>query len=146
MIVFLVRRLLLAAFTVVTVSFGAFLAFGKGLDPSYPLVLGAPKIRHAVQAHYHLTDPILSRYWRWVRGFFQHGFGNPVWFVPPAGLGTSAKGVNIGVAKDSTTGAEKYTSTNQTITAPGGQRPFFASAGETRHPSGVLSVTVPVAA
>ena len=78
MIVFLVRRLLLAAFTVVTVSFGAFLAFGKGLDPSYPLVLGPPKIRHAVQAHYHLTDPILSRYWRWVRGVFRHGFGNPV--------------------------------------------------------------------
>jgi len=77
-IAFLVRRLLLAAFTVVTVSFGAFLAFGKGLDPSYPMVLGPPKPRHIVQAHYHLTDPILSRYWRWVTNFFHHGFGNPV--------------------------------------------------------------------
>jgi peptide/nickel transport system permease protein len=79
MLAFVVRRLALTAITVVSVSFGAFCAFGKGLDPSYPLVLDPdPENRRAVQAYYHLTDPIFSRYWRWVKDFFQHGFGNPV--------------------------------------------------------------------
>jgi peptide/nickel transport system permease protein len=74
---FLVRRLLLAGFTLVTVSFGAFLAFGKGLDPSYPLAVSPDqRPRHLVQAYYHLTDPILERYWLWVKNFFHHGFGN----------------------------------------------------------------------
>jgi ABC-type dipeptide/oligopeptide/nickel transport system permease component len=75
---FLIRRLLLAVVTLVSVSFGAFCAFGLALDPSYPLVLGPPKQRHVVQAYYHLTDPILQRYWLWVKDFFHHGFGYPV--------------------------------------------------------------------
>lgn len=76
---FLVRRLLLALATLVTVSFGAFVAFGESLDPSYPLVLSPDQApRHAVQAHYHLTDPILERYWLWVKNFARHGFGSPV--------------------------------------------------------------------
>jgi peptide/nickel transport system permease protein len=75
---FLLRRLALAVFTVVTVSFVAFVCFGKSLDPSYPLVVSTDQTpRHLVQAHYHLTDPILERYWLWVRGFAHHGFGNP---------------------------------------------------------------------
>ena len=78
MTAFLIRRLLLAVVTLVSVSFGAFCAFGLALDPSYPLVLGPPKQRHVVQAYYHLTDPILQRYWLWVKGFFHHGFGYPV--------------------------------------------------------------------
>jgi len=78
MLAFVIRRLALTALTAVTVSFAAFCAFGKGLDPSYPLVLGPPEKRHAVQAYYHLTDPILQRYWLWVKNFFRHGFGNPV--------------------------------------------------------------------
>jgi hypothetical protein len=65
-------------------------------------------------------------------------FGNPIVFVPPWGLGTSAKGINL-VA----TGSGSYQKTNQTIVPPGtklnpspppvllaGGRPFFASAGE----------------
>ena len=76
---FLVRRLLLAIVTVVTVSFIAFVCFGKSLDPSYPLVLSPDQTpRHLVQAHYHLTDPILERYWLWVKKFTRHGFGRGV--------------------------------------------------------------------
>jgi len=76
---FLVRRLLLAAFTLVTVSFGAFVAFGKGLDPSFPLAVSPDQTpRRLVQAYYHLTDPILERYWLWVKNVFHEGFGHPV--------------------------------------------------------------------
>lgn len=78
MTAFLIRRLLLGVVTLVSVSFGAFCAFGLGLDPSYPMVLGPPKPRHIVQAYYHLTDPILERYWLWVKNLFHHGFGYPV--------------------------------------------------------------------
>jgi peptide/nickel transport system permease protein len=78
MTVFLIRRLLLAVVTLVSVSFGAFCAFGLALDPSYPMVLGPPKPRHIVQAYYHLTDPIVQRYWLWLKTFFHHGFGYPV--------------------------------------------------------------------
>ena len=34
-----------------------------------------PDAAALVQAHYHLTDPILERYWLWVKGFAHHGFG-----------------------------------------------------------------------
>lgn len=79
MAVFAVRRLLLALITVATVSFGAFVVFGTALDPSYPLVISPDqRPRHAVQAYYHLTDPILARYWLWLKNFFHHGFGYPV--------------------------------------------------------------------
>jgi peptide/nickel transport system permease protein len=64
---YLLRRLLLA------MSIG----FGLSFDPAYPLVQTPSK--HAfVQAYYHLTDPILARYWRWVTGLFHHGFGTTV--------------------------------------------------------------------
>ena len=79
MVGFFVRRLLLAVVTVVTVSFIAFVSFGKSLDPSYPLVLSQDQTpRHLVQAHYHLTDPILERYWLWVKNFAHSGFGKGV--------------------------------------------------------------------
>lgn len=79
MIGFLLRRLLLAVVTVVTVSFGAFVCFGTALDPSYPLAIATDQTpRHLVQQHYHLTDPILERYWLWVKSFAHHGFGKPV--------------------------------------------------------------------
>ena len=76
---YLLRRLLLAVVTIVTVSFGAFVCFGTYLDPSYPLVLSPDqRPRHLVQAYYHLTDPIVVRYWLWVKNFMYHGFGKPV--------------------------------------------------------------------
>jgi len=81
-ILFVVRRLLLAISTILAVSFGAFVAFGTSFDPSGPLAASpdaaAHRARELVQAHYHLTDPILSRYVRWLGGFFDHGFGTTV--------------------------------------------------------------------
>jgi len=78
MAAYLVRRLLLTLVTLVTVSFFAFICFGKSLDPSYPLAVSTDQTpRHLVQAHYHLTDPILDRYWRWVKNFVHEGFGKP---------------------------------------------------------------------
>jgi peptide/nickel transport system permease protein len=76
---YLVRRLGLTVLVMVTVSFVAFCGFGVSLDPSYPLRISPDqRPRHAVVAYYHLNDPILSRYWRWVRGFVHHGFGSQV--------------------------------------------------------------------
>jgi peptide/nickel transport system permease protein len=78
MLAYLVRRLLLTLVTLVTVSFVAFVSFGKSLDPSYPLVVAQDQTpRQLVQKHYHLTDPILERYWLWVQNFAHHGFGRP---------------------------------------------------------------------
>jgi peptide/nickel transport system permease protein len=75
---YLIRRVLLTILTLVTVSFFAFVCFGKSLDPSYPLVVATDQTpRHLVQAHYHLTDPILERYWLWVKTFVHEGFGRP---------------------------------------------------------------------
>lgn len=71
------RRLLVAALTVFTVSLAAFVGFGLSFDPAYQLVSDHRK--HAfVVAYYHLGDPILSRYWHWLTGLFQHGFGTTV--------------------------------------------------------------------
>jgi peptide/nickel transport system permease protein len=77
--VYLLRRLAFSVVTLVTVSFAAFVCFAKSLDPSGPMALSPDqRPRHAVQAYYHLTDPVLERYWLWVKGFFQHGFGQSV--------------------------------------------------------------------
>ena len=79
MIAYLIRRVGLTILTLVTVSFAAFCGFGVSLDPSSPLRLSPDqRPRHAVVGYYHLEDPILSRYWRYVKGFFHHGFGSPV--------------------------------------------------------------------
>ncbi|HEV7132565.1 MAG TPA: ABC transporter permease [Gaiellaceae bacterium] len=82
MALFLVRRLVSTALTVVAVSFVTFVAFGLVLDPSGPMVLDPTPHGHAarvfVQQHYHLEDPILSRYVRWAGGVVQHGFGRKV--------------------------------------------------------------------
>lgn len=82
MLGYLVRRLLLAASIVAAVSFGAFVAFGLSFDPTGPMtaLLGPQHVRERafVRAYYHLNDPILSRYWRWVRDLFHHGFGTTV--------------------------------------------------------------------
>lgn len=74
---YLIRRLLLTASVVAAVSLAAFVGFGLSLDPSYPLVF-KPREQAFVRATYHLTDPILSRYWRWAAGLFHHGFGTTV--------------------------------------------------------------------
>jgi peptide/nickel transport system permease protein len=79
MIGYVVRRVGLTLFTLLTVSFVAFCGFGVSIDPSSPLRLSPDqRPRHAVVAYYHLEDPILSRYWRWAKNFVHHGFGSPV--------------------------------------------------------------------
>ena len=77
MATYALRRLLLSASVVVAVSFAAFVGFGLSLDPSYPLAF-VPRDQAVVRAYYHLQDPILSRYARWLIGFFHHGFGTTV--------------------------------------------------------------------
>jgi len=82
---YVLRRLAAAATAVVAISFACFVAFGVSLDPTYPLILNgrhSPE-RVALQERYHLTAPILERYWIWVKGLFVHGFGTT---VMPAGL------------------------------------------------------------
>jgi ABC-type dipeptide/oligopeptide/nickel transport system permease component len=75
---YLVRRLLLSLAIVVTVSFAAFVGFGLSFDPGFPLLLGNPRGYALVESHYHLKDPILSRYWQWLTSFVRHGFGSTV--------------------------------------------------------------------
>ena len=80
MLSYLARRLTFVATSVFGISFVAFVAFGSSLDPTYPLALGGadnPK-RIALQHQFHLTDPILQRYWLWLSGLFSHGFGRTV--------------------------------------------------------------------
>ncbi|HET7571748.1 MAG TPA: ABC transporter permease [Gaiellaceae bacterium] len=85
---YLVRRLVLALATLLALSFGSFVAFGTSFDPTYQFNLcGSEECkqqRAQIVAEYHLHDPILSRYWRWLSGFFHHGFGTstggfPIW-------------------------------------------------------------------
>ena len=79
MAVYLARRVLLAVTAVFAVSFIAFVTFGLSFDPSYPLRLDPDqRPRHVVLRAYHLSDPILERYWLWLKGVFVHGFGSTV--------------------------------------------------------------------
>jgi peptide/nickel transport system permease protein len=97
MIGYLVRRIALAASSVVAISFAGFVAFGLSLDPTYPLILQGrhSPLRVALQHQYHLTDPILVRYWLWVKGLFVHGFGTTV--MPTTGpAGSASPGDVIG--------------------------------------------------
>jgi len=81
----LVRRFLFGASLVVAVSFTSFCAFGLSLDPTWQLALNPNQgPRHALQARYHLTEPILTRYWLWVKELPEHGFGTTV--MPLGGL------------------------------------------------------------
>jgi peptide/nickel transport system permease protein len=76
---YIARRLILAASAVAAVSLIAFLTFGLSLDPTYPLRQSPDQHpRQVVLRYYHLSDPILSRYWRWVSGVVEHGFGRTV--------------------------------------------------------------------
>jgi peptide/nickel transport system permease protein len=79
MISMLTRRLLFALSLVAAVSFLSFVGFGLSLDPTYPLVLNPDqRPRHALQEMHHLNDPILTRYWLWLKAIPSHGFGSTV--------------------------------------------------------------------
>jgi peptide/nickel transport system permease protein len=81
MIGYLARRLALAVSMVWAVSFAAFVAFGLALDPTWQFALcgNNPQCREnrgALIERFHLHAPILERYWYWLSGLFQHGFGD----------------------------------------------------------------------
>jgi ABC-type dipeptide/oligopeptide/nickel transport system permease component len=76
---YLARRLTVAVTAVIAVSFASFLAFGLSFDPTGPLRLSPDQRPRQVVLHaYHLSDPILVRYWLWFKGIFSHGFGTTV--------------------------------------------------------------------
>ena len=90
MLGYLARRLAYAASLVAATSFGAFVAFGSSFDPTYSIILQgrhSPQ-RVALQHQFHLTDPILVRYWLWVKGLVHHGFGTTVMGGFPGSPGT----------------------------------------------------------
>jgi peptide/nickel transport system permease protein len=69
MLVYVVRRLLLAAFVFVAVSFLSFVLLAAPLDPlakKYGPYQG-PK-READRQRLHLDEPAVKRYWLWVKG------------------------------------------------------------------------------
>lgn len=77
---YLLRRVVYAISLVFAVSFIAFCIFGISFDPGFGFLMGPDHLAH-VKYHYmhrvyHLDDPILSRYWRWVTGVLHHGFGS----------------------------------------------------------------------
>jgi glutathione transport system permease protein len=80
MLAYVAHRLALAVSLVWAISFGAFVSFGLSFDPTYPLILsgGQNPQRVALIAEFHLHDPILVRYWLWLKGLFTHGFGSTV--------------------------------------------------------------------
>lgn len=79
MAVYLLRRVVLAATALFAVSFAAFVTFGLSFDPTYPMRISPDqRPRHVVLRVYHLSDPILERYWLWLKSLFSHGFGSTV--------------------------------------------------------------------
>jgi peptide/nickel transport system permease protein len=82
MLAYAVRRVVLIASIVWAISFGAFVSFGLSFDPTYGFVFEtsaqAREYRRQLIAQFHLHDPILTRYWLWLEGFFRHGFGHTV--------------------------------------------------------------------
>jgi peptide/nickel transport system permease protein len=80
---FVVRRIAFAASLVVAVSLVAFCIFGISFDPGFEFyAAGSPqgiRAHKVLVEHYHLHDPILSRYWRWASGVVRHhSFGNTI--------------------------------------------------------------------
>lgn len=77
---YLLRRVIYGLSLVLAVSFIAFCIFGISFDPGFGFLMGPDHLSH-VKYHYmhrvyHLDDPIVSRYWRWLTGVLRHGFGN----------------------------------------------------------------------
>jgi peptide/nickel transport system permease protein len=78
--VYLLRRVLFALSLVVAVSFIAYVIFGISFDPGFGFLAAPDHLSHVkyhfMHRYYHLDDPILSRYWRWLTGVLRHGFGS----------------------------------------------------------------------
>lgn len=75
MLVYLLRRLLLAAAVFAVVSFISFVVFAAPLDPTWREFgpVNSPA-RQALREQFHLNDPAVAQYWRWVKGTVT---GNP---------------------------------------------------------------------
>ena len=87
MLAFLVRRLGLGALVLVAVSFFSWLIFVPALNPLWRY-FGNPDAPEAVAMakRAHLHDPLLVRYWLWVKGLFTgQGFGRTVVDQQPIG-------------------------------------------------------------
>ena len=87
MIRYVLRRLGLGAVTLVLVSFFSWIVFATALNPTWQFFQTphAPEVL-AMRARAHVDDPVLLRYWYWVRDLFTgKGFGrtvvsdSPVW-------------------------------------------------------------------
>lgn len=84
---FLVRRLAIGALVIAAVSFLSWLIFATALNPLW-VFWAEPKSPDALAAatRGHIHEPVLVRYWLWLRGLFTgQGFGHtvvqntPVW-------------------------------------------------------------------
>jgi peptide/nickel transport system permease protein len=79
MLVYILRRLLLAAFVFVVASFVAFTVFAAPLDPLWKLRAGGTPTEAAaqriaqLQEQYHLNEPAVEQYWFWVKGTLTGG-------------------------------------------------------------------------
>jgi glutathione transport system permease protein len=78
MIRYVLRRLGLALSLVGGVSLAGFIAFAKTFDPLWQLrMCGTPQCQAQI-AHltvkYHLSKPVLERYWYWLSDLARHGF------------------------------------------------------------------------
>ena len=86
-----VRRLVLAVSMVWAISFGAFCAFGLSFDPTFSLALSTKEsdreYRRQLIAQFHLHDPILDRYWLWLKSLPTNGFGHTVLWFGRSGAG-----------------------------------------------------------
>ena len=87
MVKFLVRRLALGALVMVLLSFVCWIVFAGSLNPLWEY-WNNPTVPEAVAAakRAHLNDPVLVRYWLWLKGLFEgQGLGHTVYANTPVG-------------------------------------------------------------
>lgn len=68
MLVYLVRRLLLAAFVFVAISFVSFTVFAAPLDPTWKFGPGFNPQREEIREQFHLNEPAVEQWWLWAKG------------------------------------------------------------------------------
>jgi len=68
MLVYVLRRLLIAALVFVVVSFVAFVVLAAPLDPLWKLGPCCSPERLRMADQFHLRDPAVEQYWLWVKG------------------------------------------------------------------------------
>lgn len=91
MLAYAVRRVLFTLSMVWAISFGAFVSFGLSFDPTFQLSLcttqDCRRQREELVAQFHLHDPILERYWLWLKSLPGEGFGHTVFWFGRIGAG-----------------------------------------------------------